>query len=107
VRHSRRNVHRIADSNLHAGFAKAHGSRALRDVIQLFAHQVPVQLRFLTRPDDCLGQTLSGITVNDRMHQFADFRAVLGDVGRDGLIADFHALSHLKSHYDARRIKRV
>ena len=107
MRHSGYNQNRIADPDVQAGFTKAHDSITLRYVIQLFANLVPVQLRFLTRLNDRLGQTLSGIAVNGRMHQFADFLAVLGDVGRDGPLAGFHAFTHNTSNHDSRRLIRT
>ncbi|MCZ7654478.1 MAG: hypothetical protein M5R42_09670 [Rhodocyclaceae bacterium] len=68
---------------------------ARRDVVELLALQVPVQQRARAGRHDGLGQALAAIAVLVRMHQLADFRAVLGDVGGNVGQAGFHGEAFL------------
>lgn len=71
-----------------------HQAAARRDVVKLFSDLMAMQLRALAGRERGLGQALRPIAMLRRMHQLADFGAVLGDVGQDvGVAGVGHALA--------------
>lgn len=79
MRRARWDQYRIADGNLEDVVTQGHTALTRRDVVDLFASPVAMQLRRLARRDDGLGEALAGVAVNVRVHELANDRPVLGD----------------------------
>lgn len=74
------NVDGIADMNDERLVAKLHQSFALCDVIKLFRHMMAMQAGTLIGWNPRFGKALLLIAVLRGMHQFANHRAIFGDV---------------------------
>lgn len=72
MRHARRNHYRVTGDHWKLLVAKLHQADAMRDVINLLGKLVTMQHRARSRWNRRFGEALVAVTVNRRMHQFAD-----------------------------------
>lgn len=80
---ARRNGDAVANPDRETVLAQLHDALSLSDVVNLFGQLVPVQERGRTRLDDGFGQALLGYAMLAGVEQFADCRAILGDIWAD------------------------
>ena len=68
---------------------------AMGEMVNLFCDKVPVQRRALAGMQRGLGQALLAVALRCRVHQLADLRSVLGDVGSYVCVSRLHHMASL------------
>ena len=81
MRRSRWNSDRVSGHDGECFRAEAHHAIALGKMINLLRRSMQMQCGLRAWRDACLGQALLAIAMNAGMHQFANRRAVFGDIG--------------------------
>src|SRR5574343_1944629 len=90
MRCSRWNANSIAHRYLKGLNSKRHQTTPLSDVIQLFGDSVLVAKGFTAHGYGSFCQTLEFVSLDARVHELTDFRAIFGDVGRNSAVGLAH-----------------
>ncbi len=84
------NADGITGSNRKAALTEGHPALALGDVIDLFRHAMLMQKGFAARWNPRFSQALVAVPMDPWVHEFADLRSVLGDIGFKAGVALVH-----------------